>query len=74
VLPATKAELPASDPRAAFRPTVLDGARPALDLAQMTAVMEAFEDYVDASFIEFEGVDQPAFVYDEALDLRLASL
>jgi hypothetical protein len=74
VLPATKTHVPASDPRAAFRPTILVGARPALDLEQVTDVMEAFEDYVDASFIEFEGVDQPAFVYDEALDLRLASL
>lgn len=74
MLPATETEILAPDPRAAFRPTVLDGAQPAFDLERMTAVMEAFEDYVDASFIAFEEIDPPAPVSDEALDARLASL
>jgi hypothetical protein len=74
VPPATEAKIRTPDPRPAFRPTVLNGARPAFDLEKMTAVMEAFEDYVDASFIDIEGPDLAPAVSDEALDIRLASL
>jgi len=74
VLPATETEILAPDPRAAFHPTVIDGTRPAFDLERMTAVMAAFEGYVDASFMAVEGIDPPASVSDEALDVRLATL
>lgn len=74
MLSATKTEIRTPDPRAAFRPTVVDGARPAFDLERMTAVMEAFEEYVDASFMAFDAVELPPTVSDEALDLRLSSL
>jgi hypothetical protein len=74
VLPASDMAEPAPGRQTSFRPTVINGARPALDLEQMTAVMEALEDYAAASLIAFEGLDPPAQVSEEALALRLASL
>jgi hypothetical protein len=74
VLPTREIEKPAQRPRTAFRPTLIDGARPALDLGRLTAVMASLEGYIEASMIAFQELEPPPSISDDALDIRLICL
>jgi hypothetical protein len=70
MLPATKLDNPPPR-RAAFRPAVIRGTRPVLNIVKLEGAMMALEGYVDCHLAAVEGAELAPSIFDDELDPRL---